>query len=73
VIVSGGHAAARLVEALGARGIEAQEETRPLCGTGTLIGGSWDGLRIVTKGGLVGDPSTLEELVTSLRDDRVDG
>jgi uncharacterized protein YgbK (DUF1537 family) len=73
VIVSGGHAAACLAEALGARGIEAEEETRPLCGTGTLSGGGWDGLRIVTKGGLVGDPGTLSEIVTSLRGDRADG
>ncbi|HEY7661367.1 MAG TPA: four-carbon acid sugar kinase family protein [Actinomycetota bacterium] len=73
VIVSGGHAAACLAEALGARGIEAETETRPLCGTGTLVGGAWDGLRIVTKGGLVGDPSTLRELVASLRGDRADG
>jgi uncharacterized protein YgbK (DUF1537 family) len=63
VVVSGGRTAARLAEELGGRGIRVEGEARPLCGAGTLIGGRWDGLRIVAKGGLVGDDSTLDDLV----------
>jgi uncharacterized protein YgbK (DUF1537 family) len=66
LVVSGGRTAGLLMDALGARGVRALDEIRPLCGSGQLVGGGWDGLSIITKGGLVGDPSTLRELVESL-------
>ena len=73
VVVSGGHTAACLTTELRARGIRASGEVRPLCGAGTLLGGDWDGLRMITKGGLVGDPVTLTALVTSIGGDHSDG
>jgi uncharacterized protein YgbK (DUF1537 family) len=66
LVVSGGRTAGLLMDVLGARGVRALDEIRPLCGSGQLVGGGWDGLPIITKGGLVGDPSTLRELVESL-------
>ena len=73
LVVSGGFTAACLADELAADGIRAQAELEPLCGAGRLRGGGWDGLPLVTKGGLVGDDSTLSRLVTSLWDGRADG
>lgn len=73
LVVSGGYTAACLMKELGADGIRSTGEARPLCGTGTLVGGDWHGLRMITKGGLVGDAFTLSGLVTSLWGDLGDG
>ncbi len=53
---------------LAGAGLRATAEADPLCGAGTLLGGGWDGLALITKGGLVGDDSTLSRLVTTLWD-----
>jgi uncharacterized protein YgbK (DUF1537 family) len=66
VVASGGHMASRLVDALGARQLAAAGEVAPLCPRGTVAGGAWSGLAIVTKGGLVGDDGTLATLVDHL-------
>lgn len=66
VVVSGGHAASSLADALGAEAIAAVGELRPLCPLGVLRGGAWDGLPVATKGGLVGSRRTLLELVTAI-------
>jgi uncharacterized protein YgbK (DUF1537 family) len=68
VVVSGGFTAACLAEQLAGAGLRATAEADPLCGAGTLLGGGWDGLALITKGGLVGDDSTLNRLVTTLWD-----
>jgi D-threonate/D-erythronate kinase len=39
----------------------------PLAVCGSLVGGPWDGLPIVTKGGLVGDAGTTVACLTHLR------
>jgi D-threonate/D-erythronate kinase len=66
VVASGGHMASRLVDALGARSLDALGEVAPLCPRGTVAGGAWSGLAIVTKGGLVGEDGTLAALVDHL-------
>ena len=58
---------------VGSRRAGRTAEVEPLCGAGSLLGGGWDGLALITKGGLVGDDSTLSGLVTSLWDGRADG
>jgi uncharacterized protein YgbK (DUF1537 family) len=73
VVVSGGFTAACLVDELAAAGARARAEVEPLCGAGSLLGGAWDGLPLITKGGLVGDDSTLSGLVTTLWDGRANG
>jgi D-threonate/D-erythronate kinase len=73
VVVSGGFTAACLVDELAAAGARAREEVEPLCGAGSLLGGGWDGLPLMTKGGLVGDDSTLTGLVTALWDGWANG
>jgi uncharacterized protein YgbK (DUF1537 family) len=66
IVASGGHLASLLVDALGAQRLSVDGEVAPLCARGTLVGGSWSGLPVVTKGGLVGDDATLAILVTEL-------
>jgi uncharacterized protein YgbK (DUF1537 family) len=66
VVASGGHMASRLVDALGAERLGVAGEVAPLCPRGTLHGGPWSGLPIVTKGGLVGEDATLDALVDNL-------
>jgi len=39
----------------------------PLAVAGSLVGGPWDGLQVVTKGGLVGDASTMVACIDHLR------
>jgi uncharacterized protein YgbK (DUF1537 family) len=66
VVASGGHMASRLVDALGAERLGVAGEVAPLCPRGTVHGGPWSGLPIVTKGGLVGEDATLDALVDNL-------
>ena len=74
IVASGGHLASLLVDALGAQRLSVAGEVAPLCACGMLVGGSWSGLPVVTKGGLVGDDGTLAALVTDLwKEDGWDG
>jgi uncharacterized protein YgbK (DUF1537 family) len=66
VVASGGHMASRLVDALGAQRLDVAREVEPLCPRGTVVGGPWSGLAVITKGGLVGDDATLTTLVRDL-------
>jgi uncharacterized protein YgbK (DUF1537 family) len=66
VVASGGHMASRLVDALGADRLGVAGEVAPLCPRGTVHGGPWSGMPVVTKGGLVGEDGTLDALVENL-------
>lgn len=66
VVVGGGQTASALMDALGASRLDAGGEVAPLCPRARLRGGPWAGLRIVTKGGLVGHADTLTGLVDAL-------
>lgn len=52
---TGGDITAAVLSALGARGIEVEDEVLPLAVAGSIVGGNWQGTPIVTKGGLIGD------------------
>ncbi|ADD42933.1 four-carbon acid sugar kinase family protein [Stackebrandtia nassauensis] len=67
LFVTGGDVTAAMTAELGAAGIEVEQELVPLAVAGSVVGGDWDGLPIVTKGGLVGDPATTVECVDHLR------
>jgi D-threonate/D-erythronate kinase len=54
--VTGGDVTVRVMAALGAHGIELQEEVLPLAVAGRLQGGPHNGLPFTTKGGLIGGP-----------------
>jgi D-threonate/D-erythronate kinase len=66
LLASGGHMASRLVDALGAQRLVVDREVAPLCPRGTVAGGAWSGLPVITKGGLVGSDDTLCTLVDDL-------
>jgi len=66
IVASGGHMASRLVDALGAEHLAVRGEVLPLCPRGTVAGGPWSGLSVITKGGLIGDDRTLAALVDEL-------
>jgi D-threonate/D-erythronate kinase len=54
--VTGGDVTVRVLAALGAEGIELEEEVLPLAVAGRLRGGPHGGLPFTTKGGLIGGP-----------------
>lgn len=64
-VVTGGDAAIHLVESLGASSLLPVREVEPLCPLGLLAGGRWDSVPVVTKGGVIGSPSTLLRLITA--------
>jgi len=47
-------------------GIEVQEEVLPLAVYGKILGGDYDGLPIVTKGGLIGDSDAITNCINHL-------
>ena len=59
VFACGGEVAAAVLDALEARGVDVRAEVQPLVVAGRIIGGPWDRLPIVTKGGLVGDGNAI--------------
>ncbi|MQA87179.1 MAG: hypothetical protein GEV03_21760 [Streptosporangiales bacterium] len=66
IVVSGGQTASALMDVLDARRLDPSGELAPLCPYARLRGGTWTGLRVVTKGGLVGTTETLARLVDAL-------
>jgi uncharacterized protein YgbK (DUF1537 family) len=67
IFSTGGDVTAALLAELGAHGLEISDEVVPLAVAGTLVGGPWDGLQVVTKGGLVGDAGTTVACIEHLR------
>ena len=53
--LTGGDTATAVVDALGAVAIEVEDQIFPLAVAGHLVGGDFDGLMVITKGGSVGD------------------
>ncbi len=66
VYASGGDITVALCEASGAEGVAVMREIIPLAAEGTLIGGAHDGLRIVSKGGMVGGTDAATVCVRSI-------
>lgn len=50
VVAGGGLLASRLVDTLGAQRLAVAGEVAPLCARGTLVGGDWAGLAVITQG-----------------------
>lgn len=67
LMCGGGDVAAAVLSALDATGLEVEHEIVPLAVAGIVVGGRWDALPVVTKGGLVGDSGTLAACVAHLR------
>jgi uncharacterized protein YgbK (DUF1537 family) len=59
LLVTGGETAIAVLGALGARGLSLAGELDPGVAVGTIVGGPFDGLAVVTKAGGFGDEETL--------------
>jgi uncharacterized protein YgbK (DUF1537 family) len=67
LILSGGDTAMSFLDRLGARFLEPVAELAPLMMGGRIRGTSRDGLKVVTKGGLVGGRDGLYKALQWLR------
>ena len=67
LFATGGDVAAAVIARLGGIGIRVAAEVAPLVVRGTIVGGTWSGLPIGTKGGLVGDENALVDCLDQLR------
>ena len=67
LFTTGGDVTAAVLAELGSHGLEITDEVVPLAVSGSVVGGPWDGLPIVTKGGLVGDARTTVDCIAHLR------
>jgi D-threonate/D-erythronate kinase len=65
--VTGGDVTVRVMAALGAQGVELEEEVLPLAVAGRLRGGPHGGLPFTTKGGLIGGPLAAVACVEQTR------
>lgn len=65
--LTGGDVTVGVLAALGGSGIAIDDEVLPLAVTGRLVGGPHAGLRVVTKGGLIGDTMAAVTCVDALR------
>lgn len=68
LFLSGGETAAAVLGAIGASGVRLQVEILPGVIQGTVIGGTGDGLPVITKAGAFGEPDTLLQLHGLLAD-----
>ncbi|MDU2557820.1 MULTISPECIES: four-carbon acid sugar kinase family protein [Anaerococcus] len=66
IFSSGGDVTIAVTEELGGQGIEIREEIEPLVAYGRVIGGEVDGLKIVSKGGMVGSEKVMIKCVDRL-------
>ena len=68
IYTCGGDISLAICDGLGAHGIELFSEVVPLASYGKLVGGSKPGLKIITKGGMVGDEDALIVCVNFLKE-----
>jgi len=63
IYVTGGDVTVSVCNALGAHAIELEDEIIPLAAYGSLRGGPFDGMKITTKGGLIGIHDTAAHCI----------
>ena len=66
---SGGDITIALLEKLKAIGVEIREEVIPLAAYGRIIGGDFPNLKLVSKGGMVGDEKTIKLCLHKIKND----
>ena len=69
VYSSGGDITIALLEKLKVIGVEIREEVIPLAAYGRLIGGDFPNLKLVSKGGMVGDEKTIKLCLHKIKND----
>lgn len=67
VYTSGGDITVAVCKELNVMGISLRNEILPLAAYGELRGGEYDGLKIITKGGMAGDKYSLRDCIAYLR------
>ncbi|CBK75828.1 Uncharacterized protein conserved in bacteria [Butyrivibrio fibrisolvens 16/4] len=65
---SGGDITVAICQRFQASGIRLLGEVLPLAAYGSILGGNYDGLKVVTKGGMVGESDAMRECVTYLKE-----
>lgn len=68
IFSSGGDITVAICERFRSSGMELLQEIIPLAAYGTLVGGDFPGLKIVTKGGMVGDQDGMKQCIQYLRE-----
>ena len=66
---SGGDITIALLEKLKSIGVEIREEVIPLAAYGRIIGGDFPNLKLVSKGGMVGDEKTIKLCLHKIKND----
>ena len=69
VYSSGGDITIALLEKLKAIGVEIREEVIPLAAYGRIIGGDFSNLKLVSKGGMVGDETVIKLCLHKMKND----
>ena len=67
LILTGGDTAQSIINAFGNEGIEIEGELLEGIVKGHLVGGNWDGLKIITKAGAFGKENALEKIIEMLQ------
>lgn len=65
---SGGDVTVAICQQFQASGIRLLGEVLPLAAYGAILGGKYDGIRVVTKGGMVGENSAMRDCVIYLKE-----
>jgi uncharacterized protein YgbK (DUF1537 family) len=72
MVITGGDTLLAVCAELGALAVEIDREVQPGVAAGALVGGSCDGLRIVAKGGGMGDEHTIVRCIEHVQGGRQD-
>lgn len=70
VYTSGGDVTQEFINTISADAFEVLNEVMPLTVHGKLKGGVYDGLNLITKGGLIGEEKSLVEIISYLENER---
>ncbi|WP_107924272.1 four-carbon acid sugar kinase family protein [Lysinibacillus parviboronicapiens] len=70
---SGGDVTAAICAISGAEAIQLYDEVLPRAAFGRFIGGTFDGIPVVTKGGTVGDKHSIDECIQYLINNKEEG
>lgn len=73
LILTGGSVSSAIIHDLKAMGVEIKKQLVPLVPLGTLKGGPFDGLSVITKAGGFGEEDVLIKAVKYLRGESIDG
>lgn len=67
LLLTGGETAVRVLQQLGAKGLELRGSALPLMPIATIVGGGRDGLPLVLKAGSFGGPDAIDRALAKLR------